>query len=391
MTKDKIFEEIDKVFDNVIRVRRHLHLNPELSFREYLTCQTILNYLNGLGIEGKVISETGVVAKIGNGNRAIAFRADIDALPIKEETGLPFSSRNDGVMHACGHDIHSATLLGVAEILKKYEDYLPNSIVFIFQPGEEKLPGGAKRILEEGLLEKEKVEAIFAQHTDPETEVGKISLSPNEILASSDELYWTIRGKSTHAAEPQKGTDPIRTSVAIVNALYSLAQSTKNPLEPVVLAITSIQGGTATNIYPDVVKIMGTLRTFNESLRYEILKKIKFVSETISNAYSTECLFEPILGYPSLVNHKELTEFVRKIGIEVLGEENVANFEKKMWAEDFAYYSRVIPAVFWFLGVKPKGYNGEFYGLHSSRFNPSEESMKFAMAMFVKIAFAYSN
>ncbi|MGB9913702.1 MAG: M20 metallopeptidase family protein, partial [Candidatus Kapaibacteriota bacterium] len=235
-----LFHEIDNIFNVVVEIRRTLHSNPELSFKEFRTAENIQNFLSNIGIKSTRIAETGIVATIGKSNdeKCIAFRADIDALPIQEETNLPFASKSPGVMHACGHDMHTSVLLGSAIILKKFEDLLPIQIKLIFQPAEEKLPGGAKILIEHGVLRNPDVIAVFGEHTDPETEVGSIALAPGTIMASADELYWIVRGKSSHAAQPHLGSDPIRAAVALANSLFDLPNRIRDPLEPLHLAIT---------------------------------------------------------------------------------------------------------------------------------------------------------
>ncbi|MGB9851935.1 MAG: M20 metallopeptidase family protein [Candidatus Kapaibacteriota bacterium] len=386
-----LFHEIDNIFNVVVEIRRTLHSNPELSFKEFRTAENIQNFLSNIGIKSTRIAETGIVATIGKSNdeKCIAFRADIDALPIQEETNLPFASKSPGVMHACGHDMHTSVLLGSAIILKKFEDLLPIQIKLIFQPAEEKLPGGAKILIEHGVLRNPDVIAVFGEHTDPETEVGSIALAPGTIMASADELYWIVRGKSSHAAQPHLGSDPIRAAVALANSLFDLPNRIRDPLEPLHLAITSFNGGFATNIFPDEVKLMGTLRSFKESTRRVALQHIENISKAISAIYGVNVAFEPIIGYPPLRNDYQLCEFVENIGTEILGSGKVKKFAPKMWAEDFAYYSQLVPSVFWFLGVKPKDYTGEMFGLHSSKYNPDEEAMKYGIAMFVKIGFSY--
>ncbi|MCX7908182.1 MAG: M20 family metallopeptidase [Ignavibacteria bacterium] len=391
MKIDELFTEIDNIYDEIVQVRRTLHKFPELSFQEFKTTEFIQKYLGEIGLEFIRYSETGGAALVGDisNKPCIAFRADIDALPISEETNLPFASDNKGIMHACGHDLHTAILLGTAKLLKKYESELSVCVKLIFQPAEEKLPGGAKLLIEKGVLNNPNVEAVFAQHTDPETEVGKVSLAPGTIMASADELYWIVRGKSSHAAQPHLGSDPIRASVFLSNLLYELPNRMRDPIEPLLLSVTSINGGVATNIYPDEARIMGTLRTFSEVTRKKMLQSIKDVSINVGNIFNVDISFSPILGYPPVVNESELTKFVREVGLEVLGSENVLNFTPKMWAEDFAYYSQNVPSVFWFLGVKPKGYIGEFFGLHSSKFQPDENAIKFGIAMFMMIGLRF--
>lgn len=391
MNTEDLFAEIEKIFQQVVEIRRDLHRNPELSFHEFRTAELIQNFLSRWGIENFRIAETGVIATVGNSlsDKCIAFRADIDALPIQEETNLPFASQNSGIMHACGHDIHTSVLLGTAFILKKYEQLLPFRIKLIFQPAEEKLPGGAFQLIQLGVLKNPNVVAVFGEHTDPENEVGTISVSPGTIMASADELYWNLRGKSSHAAQPHLGADPIRASIALASTLYDLPNRIRDPLEPLHLAITSINGGFATNIFPDEVKIMGTLRSFNDETRRRTLKKIEDISRLVSDLFGVDVSFEPKLGYPPLHNDDTLVKFVEKVGMDICGEENVKQFVPKMWAEDFAYYSQNVPSVFWFLGVKPKGYDGEIFGLHSSKYNPDETAIKYGIAMFVKIAFTF--
>jgi amidohydrolase len=393
MNKVELFSEIDNIFDEIVQIRRKIHEYPELSFNEYKTTELIEKYLNSIGVKNFRLAETGVVALLGNSRsgKCIAFRADIDALPIEEKTDLPYSSKNRGVMHACGHDIHTAILLGAARVLRKFEDKLPIGIKLIFQPAEEKLPGGAKKLIELGVLKDPDVLAVFGEHTDPENETGIVSIASGTIMASADELYWTVKGKSSHAAQPHLGSDPIRASLYLCNTLYDLPNKIKDPLEPLLLAITSINGGFATNIYPDEVKIMGTLRTFNETTRNNVLKKIEKISQSVSNIFDVSVEFFPIIGYPPLINDVTLVEVVKQIGNEILGENNVLKFAPKMWAEDFAYYSQKVPSVFWFLGVKPKGYVGEVYGLHSSKYNPDESAIKYGIAMFVKIGLTFRN
>ena len=274
MTEKEILEQAKGIFPKLQKLRRKIHSNPELSFVEFETCKFIQNELSELGIESKVIGNTGVVATIGKGNQCVGLRADIDALPIKEETGLEFASLNEGVMHACGHDMHTTMLIGAAEILKKNEDSLGGIVKLIFQPGEEKLPGGASILIEEGVLENPKVDAIFGQHIYPGESEGTISLNSGPVMGAPDELYFTIKGTSTHAAQPHLGHDPIVAASQLIVHFKTLMTKYKDPIEAGVLSITSIKGGNSTNIIPDDVKLMGTLRSFNEQWRTEMHRLI---------------------------------------------------------------------------------------------------------------------
>lgn len=387
MKKENIIAEIEKIYDELIQLRRDIHSHPELSFEEFRTSDLIENYLNKNGIETYRLLPTGVVAEIGRNKPKVIFRADIDALPIEEATGLAFSSLVPSVMHACGHDIHTTILLGVANLLKKFEPDLPVGVKLVFQPGEEKLPGGAKLLIEKGLLNDPDLFAVFGLHTYPELEVGKIALSSGVIIASADELYWDFEANGSHAAQPQLGNDAILTASHLTMALQNLRNKFIDPLQPALISITSINGGKAPNVFPNQVKMMGTLRTFDEANRHNLLDRIAIFSHGISSLYGVKCRFEPKLGYPPLANNVDLVSQIERIARETLGYTSVVPFEPKMWAEDFAYYSQRIPSAFWFLGVKPKGYEGEIYGLHNPRYNPSEEAIKFGILLYISLAF----
>ncbi|MGQ9819951.1 MAG: M20 metallopeptidase family protein [Candidatus Kapaibacteriales bacterium] len=387
MKKANIIGEIDKIYDELIHLRRKIHSYPELSFEEFHTSELIENYLNENGVATYRLLPTGVIAEIGNKRPKIIFRADIDALPIEEATGVEFSSKVPSVMHACGHDIHTTILLGTAKLLKRFESSLNVGIKLVFQPGEEKLPGGAKLLIERGLLNDNDLFAVFGLHTYPELEVGKIALSSGVIMSSADELFWDFKANGTHAGQPQLGNDAILTASHLTMALQNLRNKFVNPLRPALISITSINGGKAPNVFPDNVKMMGTLRTFNEDDRRVLLDKIDSFSRQISSLYGVKCKFEPKLGYPPLVNNAELVSQIKRIAEESLGEKCVVPFEPKMWAEDFAYFSQRLPSVFWFLGVKPRGYEGEFPGLHNPRYNPTEDAIKFGILLYLSLAF----
>lgn len=387
MRKENIIAEIEKIYDELIHLRRDLHSHPELSFEEFRTSDLIENYLHQNGIETYRLLPTGVIAELGSKKPKIIFRADIDALPIEETTGLEFSSRMPSVMHACGHDIHTTILLGTAKLLKKFENDLPLAVKLVFQPGEEKLPGGAKLLIEKGLLDDPDLSAVFGLHTYPELEVGKIALSSGPIMASADELYWELKGSGAHAGQPHLGNDTILTASHLTMALQSLKNKFINPLQPAIIAITSINGGKVTNVFPEHVKIMGTLRTFDEKDRQVLLEKIEIFTRQISSLYGVECKFEPMLGYPPLVNDSSLVRQVEQIARSILGTENVISFQPKMWSEDFAFYSQQVPSAFWFLGVQPKGPKGAFPGLHNPCYNPSEDAIKFGILLYISLVF----
>ncbi len=390
MNKFKNFlnSEIELIFQEIVSIRRHIHQNPELSFAEFQTADLIRQYLKKNSIQFEIVSQTGTIGFIGSGSPCVALRADIDALPIKEETDLEFSSKVEGVMHACGHDMHTAILLGTATVLKKLEPKITGTVKLIFQPGEEKLPGGAIKLINEGVLDAPKPDFVFGQHVDPEKEAGIISISEGTILASADELYITLTGKQSHAAQPHLGNDLILAASSLIINLQSIVSRNRNPLLPGVLSITAINGGSATNILPAKVEIMGTLRSFDQTWRKNALNLIETYIKNISNIYNCNCNFNPALGYPPLNNDFKAVQHIRKIAIDYLGAKKVQLFEPKMWAEDFAYYSQKVPSAFWFLGVKPKE-TKQIIPLHNSHFSPDEEAIKTGIAIMTLSAYEY--
>jgi amidohydrolase len=374
----------------IINNRRHLHQNPELSFVEFNTSKFIQNELSKMGIPFTVMATTGVIAHIGSGERCVALRADIDALPIEEETGLEFTSQNKGVMHACGHDAHTAMLLGAAKLLKSQENELAGVVKLIFQPGEEKVPGGASILIKEGVLENPKPEVIFGQHVFPGNTVGESSFVGGNMMASADELYWTIRGKGCHAAQPHQGTDPILVAAELIIHLQAIITKMRNPLAPGVLAITSIHGGNVTNIVPDIVELKGTLRSFDNEWRHTALAEIKKRSEMLAEMHGATCEFSPLLGYPPLVNNSTAVDFARKTAESMFGTNSVTDFEPKMWGEDFSFYAQKIPACFWVMGVRPRELN-EMPGLHNAQFTPDEGALESGTALLATVATEWLN
>lgn len=344
---DSIFRPlVSKHEDRIVAHRRHLHAHPELSFQEYETSAYIQSQLQELGIDYQVLAQTGVVAHIGQGDRCVALRADIDALPILEETGLDFASQNPGVMHACGHDSHTAMLLGAAAVLKSMESELSGVVKLIFQPGEEKSPGGASIMIKEGALQNPTPAIIFGQHVNPDATVGDLEFADGVMMASADELYWTLRGFGAHAAQPHKGKDPVIAAAELIVHLQTLISRQRNPLDAGVLSVTSIHGGSATNIIPEVVELKGTLRAFSEDWRWETLDRIKQHSSALCALHGVECEFHVVVGYPPLVNNASAVALARSAAAKIVSTEHIHDFEAKMWAEDFSFYAREIPAAF---------------------------------------------
>lgn len=378
-----ILELVKNAMPRIIEHRRTIHSNPELSFKEFQTSEYICSVLTSLNIPFRKVCNTGIVATSGNpkSEKCVAFRAELDALPIQEETGLPCSSQNSGVMHACGHDLHIAMLLGAAEIWTKLE--LKNiCIKLIFQPGEELLPGGAEKMLEENALENPRPQYIFAQHIDPDLELGKIAAAPTISMAATCEFYITINGIATHGATPHKGKDPIIVAAKIIEMSQGFLIRHNNPFKPMVLSICSINGGSANNAFPSQVRMSGTLRCFDEAQRNETLELFSQKCKQLAETFDTTCDVEIIYGYPPVSNSIEAFSIVKKSATSLFGKNSFVQCEPKLWAEDFAYFANEIPACFYFLGIKDSEVTEP---LHSPKLAPSEQSMLYGTANLVNI------
>jgi len=374
---------VEALYPTLVETRRHLHRNPELSFQEFETSAFIKQRLTDLGVSWRAVAGTGVVAHIGAGDRCIALRADIDALPMNEETNLPYSSLSPGVMHACGHDMHTTMLLAAAQILKEDEATLGGTVKLLFQPGEELTPGGASMMIADGALQDPVPSMVFGQHVYPDAPIGELGFVAGPMMAAADELYWTIKGFGAHAAQPHQGRDPIMAATGLVHHLQTLITKRKNPLDAGVLTVTSIHGGTATNIIPDVVEMKGTLRSFNQSWREEAWAYIQEQSAAYARLHGCDATVEIRKGYPPLVNDERAVTYARGVATSIGLSET--DFEPKMWAEDFAFYTQVAPSCFWTLGVRPDGVD-RMPGLHNPRFAPSEEAMITGATMMVSVA-----
>ncbi len=372
----------------LIQTRRRLHEYPELSFQEVQTSSFIRAQLDELAIPYRIAATTGTIATIGSGTKCVGLRADIDALPITEETNLPFASQNPGVMHACGHDTHTAMLLGAARLLKENESQLGGTVVLVFQPGEEKSPGGASLLIAEGALDSPRPQAMFGQHIDPDQESGVISFVSGPMMASADELTISIHGFGAHAAQPHKGHDPLFTAAGLVQHLQGVLSRMKNPLVPSVLTITSFHGGTTFNVIPESVVLQGTLRSFDSAWREEAWKVITEQVRDYCALFQCTSHVEITKGYPPLVNNAHATAFARSVAEEVFGDGYVREFEPKMWAEDFSYYAEIIPSCFWMLGGRPSN-STVSAGLHHPRFSPDESAMIKGAQMLAAVAMRY--
>lgn len=385
----KVLSLVDKYISEVTTIRRHLHENPELSFQEYETSKYIQQKLTEYNIPFKAgIAKTGILATIEGKNpdkKIIALRGDMDALPIKENTNLEFQSKNEGVMHACGHDVHTSSVLGVALILKELSNDFEGTVQIIFQPGEERLPGGAKLMLEDGLFDDKKPAIIIGQHVQPDIEAGKVGFRPGMYMASADEIYITVKGKGGHAAMPHQLVDPILITSHIIVALQQIASRNANVTIPTVLSFGNILGKGSTNIIPSEVKVEGTFRTMNEAWRADAHKKMKKMAESIAEGMGGSCDFNIMKGYPFLVNDENTTLQAAGFAKEFLGEENVLELDLRMTAEDFAYFSQKYPTTFYRLGVQGKD-NPAPSPLHSQTFLVDESALKTSLGTMAWIA-----
>jgi amidohydrolase len=383
----KIYHLAKKHTKNITELRRSIHRNPELSYFEFETTKLLERKLKSLKLSNlSRISETGVVGLIsGIKGKCVALRADIDALPINEATGLPFASKNPGVMHACGHDSHTAMLYGAALILNDLKKELKGSVKLIFQPAEEKNPGGASVLIKNGVLKDPKVDAVFGQHILPGKPAGMVGFYQGVMLASQDELYITIKGKSGHGAKPQSTIDPIVAAAEFILALQTIVSRNTDPYEPIVITIGKISGGTVNNVIPDEVKLAGTIRTLNTALRKRALKQIENKLKGICLASGTKYKFEISSGYPELINSQKETSFANKAAIEYFGKKNIFKGERFMFAEDFAYYLKKVPGSFYWIGA------GNTTGLHTPTLNLDEKTLPKGAGFLAYLAIKYIN
>jgi amidohydrolase len=347
---------------DTVALRRHLHAHPELSFQETNTATFVTEELLRLGLQPQPIANTGVVALIEGqpGGPTIALRADMDALPITEANEVPYKSTNPGVMHACGHDVHTASLLGAARILNELKSEFQGTVKLMFQPGEERLPGGASLMIKEGVLENPAVSNVLGQHVFPHLPAGKIGLRAGRYMASTDELYLTVRGKGGHGAMPEMNLDPVLVAAHIIVAAQQVVSRRANPKIPSVLSFGKVIANGATNVIPNEVCLEGTFRTLNEEWRNE--------------AHQHLCELEIRRGYPYLENEPALTARVKAAAQEYLGAENVVELDQWMAAEDFAYFSQAAPACFYRLGTRHE--DGRFASsVHTPTFDVDEKAL----------------
>ncbi|WP_276359060.1 M20 family metallopeptidase [Daejeonella sp. H1SJ63] len=388
MLKDKITQLAEQIHGNVVENRRHLHANPELSFHEYETSAFVAKKLDELGIGYEKMANTGLVALIKGAkpsDAVVALRADMDALPIVEANDVIYKSKNPGVMHACGHDVHTSSLLGTAKILTELKDEFAGTVKLIFQPAEEKLPGGANLMIQEGVLENPKPDAVVGQHVMPLIESGKVGFRAGKYMASTDEIYVTVHGKGGHGAQPQQNIDPVLITSHIIVALQQIVSRIADPKTPSVLSFGKVIANGATNVIPNEVYLEGTFRTMDEEWRAKAHEKMKKMAEGIAEAMGGSCEFKIMRGYPFLINEEKLTADVRAYAEDYLGKENVLDLDIWMAAEDFAYYSQVSDACFYRLGTGNVA-RGITSSVHTPTFDVDEDSLRLSTGLMTYIA-----
>tara|TARA_B100001250_G_scaffold74574_1_gene60932 strand:+ start:4369 stop:5538 length:1170 start_codon:yes stop_codon:yes gene_type:complete len=384
---NKIKQLAENIFDDVLEIRRHIHRNPELSFKEHETSSYIKSILTLWQIPFKDgIADTGIVVLLEGNNpdsKIVALRADFDALPIIEENDVEYCSQNHGVMHACGHDVHTASLLGVIKILDVLRGDWEGSIKCIFQPAEEQYPGGAQQMIRQGVLENPKVQKIFGQHVFPDLEVGKVGFCPGRYMASADEIQISVIGSGGHAALPETYNNPILAAAKLITSLETHFLTYRNI--PAVFAIGFVEANGYCNVIPDQVELRGTFRTLDEEFRSLAHLHMQEIAKKISTEYTLDINFEIHKGYPSLYNDEELTNQTVTYAKEYMGDEQVVDLSLRMTAEDFAYYGNEVPACFYRLGTANIA-KGTIHGLHTSRFNIDEDALKVGVGLMAYLA-----
>jgi amidohydrolase len=377
---------------DMVANRRHLHANPELSFHEFKTARFVAEQLKALGLtpqEG--VANTGLVALIegqaGNSseNRVVGLRADMDALPIHEANNVPYKSTVEGVMHACGHDVHTSSLLGTARILQQLRDQFEGTVKLVFQPAEEKAPGGASLMIKDGVLENPAPASMLGQHVAPNVPVGKIGFREGMYMASTDELYLTVIGKGGHGAMPDQLIDPVLIASHIIVALQQIISRNRKPANPSVLSFGRFIADGVTNVIPNDVKIEGTFRCMDEEWREDGLRRMKKMAEGMAEAMGGICEFTVVRGYPFLKNHPELTRRMRSAATEYMGQDNIVNLDLWMAGEDFAFYSQVVDSCFYRLGTRNEE-RGIISGVHTPTFDIDESALEIGAGLMSWLA-----
>jgi amidohydrolase len=385
---DKIKALANQYTHDVITWRRHLHAHPELSYEEFETVKYVETQLKSFGLTPTHLAGTGLVVEVQGKNAAkktIALRADMDALPIDEVNEVSYKSTRPGVMHACGHDVHTSSLLGTAKILHELRDQFEGTIRFLFQPGEEKNPGGASYMIRDGALQNPQPASIIGQHVFPLLPAGKIGFREGMYMASADEIYLKVIGKGGHGAAPELTIDPIVIACNIIVSLQQIISRNASPKQPTVLTFGKIEGGATTNVIPMEVNIAGTFRAMNEEWREEGLRRIKKMAESLAEGMGGRCEVDISRGYPFLQNDPQVTKRIKAAATEYVGKENVVDIDITLGAEDFAYYSQIIPASFYRLGTRNEARGITSY-VHTPTFDIDEDALKISSGLMAWMA-----
>lgn len=375
MTLDQVEQLAENFFEKTVDLRRQIHAYPELSFQEFQTAELVFNTLQALSFDDVYrCAKTGVVGVLKGKNSdkyCVGLRADMDALPIQELTNCSFKSVHNGIMHACGHDVHTANLLGVAMILSELKNEWEGQVKFIFQPSEEKMPSGAETMIREGVLENPRINCLLGMHVHPELEVGNVGFCAGKFMASADEIYLTVKGKGGHAAQPQNFISPLLIASKVLLALDELNDKDF----PVVLSFGKIIAEGATNVIPEKAEIAGTLRCFDEKKRSEIHHKINSICKEIAQASKGECEVKILKGNPVLTNHELLTNYCKDVAANTMVK--VQELPKRMGSEDFAFYTEKVPSCFYRIGVGNLA-KGIHSPIHTPTFDVDENCLKTA-------------
>ncbi len=389
--KEGVEDYIYSIKNKMISIRRKIHASPELSNREFQTSKMVADYLRKLGLDVREkIAKTGVVGIIRKGEKypTVAIRADMDALPIEEKNEVEYRSRVKGVMHACGHDFHTTILLGTAEVLFRFKDILKGNVLFIFQPAEEGAPngeeGGASLMIKEGLFKILEPSCIFALHVSPDIEVGKIGYTSGFSMANADSFTIEIEGKSSHGAYPHQGIDAILASSLFITQLQSISSRFADVNDPVVVTVGKIQGGVRANVLAEKVGMEGTIRTLSDNSRNMALDKIHNMLKGVELSFGIKYKLDITNQVPSVYNNLELTEWSISLIKKILGKENCIELKPQMTAEDFGFYSREVPAFFFWLGVRNEK-KGFIHGLHTPYFSGDEDAIQVGIKIFVNL------
>lgn len=391
MIKEYVLNAASKYFEKTIETRRHLHRNPELSFKEDNTADYVLSQLNAMGISGEKFCGNTVVGVIRGvtHSKIVGLRADIDALPIQEKTDLEYASEKHGVMHACGHDVHTSSLLTTARILKEISNELKGDVVLIFQHAEEKLPGGAQEILKAGLFDKYPVQMMIGQHVQPGIPTGVFGFKPGKYMASTDEIYISFSGRGGHAAIPAERSDTVLATAEFVMEVKDNFKQIQIKNLPAILAFGELEARGAVNIVPDISKVNGTLRCFDEVQRKNAKKLIEKTAQNCANKYACKADVNIVHGYPYLHNNEKLTKEVGDYTKDLLGDDFVLPLDLRLTAEDFSYFSHRVPSVFYRMGITGNGFGNN--SLHSAQFDVDENALKISPAVMAWITYKVLN